>query len=112
MTTHIYCYLIMSITLLFSTNLLAECKNTECSETTDKVYRNSSVQLYETLPKHVTDRCVVSDRKPLKLRKSHYMHKKIEKLKPDAMKNKENLQIVLNENAEQCEITFVVLMGD
>jgi len=95
---------------IFATASVAECKVIECTDNTNDVYAGSMLSLVEKMPQAVIDRCVVRDRKPLRLRPSHIMYEKIRQLKPDTSKNNEKLQIVLNENAETCEITTVVLV--
>ena len=105
-----YKIIFLIVCSISSTNLSAECKVNECSDKMDQVYLGSSVKLVESVSQSILDRCITSKRKPLKLRQSHFMYDRIRQLRPDAALSQNQLTVVLNENADPCEITTILLM--
>lgn len=98
------------VNILWVSNALAECRDTSCTETNAYVHNMSTIKPIESVAKSVIDRCVVSNRKPLRLHQDHPLFEQVRQQYPAATNSGERLQMVLNENADPCEITYVVLV--
>ena len=97
--------------ILLNTQAYAECPANKCDDAHNEFYPSTQGRVIDGIAD--TDasikNCAVVDRKPLDLREDQKLYVQIKNNRPDLFSSGKPIKVVLNENTQNCEITYVLV---